>query len=332
MILFKDPWILIGIPLILPFLWWWQRRQGRPALRFPAVSLVSGLGRSWRVRLAPLPALLRLLAVVLFLTALAGPRTILEEAKYSAEGIDIMLVIDTSRSLASEDFVLNGQRHNRLEVIKDVVAGFIDGRSHDRIGIVAFAGLAYTVSPLTKDYAWLKENLRRIDFDLIEDGTAIGSALSSALIRLKDSKAKSKVIILLTDGVNNSGRVAPLEAAQAAKALGIRVYTIGAGTKGYVPYPVKGLFGKTYYQQVKTDVDEETLQAIADTTGGKFFRATDTASLRQIYQEIDRLEKTEFEETGYRQYQELFGICLVAGLLILLLEKLLTETILLRLP
>jgi len=329
---FKDPLILILVlPLIAAILFYWKRVRP-PSLRFPSHDLLKGIPRSWKVKVAPLPKALRLLAVILFVVALAGPRTVLDEEKYKAEGVDIILAMDVSRSLASEDFMLRGKRYNRLEVIKDVVKDFIDGRQNDRIGIVAFAGLAYTVSPLTKDYAWLKENLKRIEFDMIEDGTAIGSGLTSSLARLKSSQAKSKVVILLTDGVNNVGRVAPLTAAQAAKSLGIRVYTIGAGTKGVVPYPVKDFFGNTHYQQIKTDVDEETLQEIARITGAKYFRATDTAELRQVYAEIDRLEKSEFEEQGYRDYFELFPFFLAAGLALLGLEFLLSQTILLRIP
>jgi Ca-activated chloride channel homolog len=198
--------------------------------------------------------------------------------------------------------------------------------------LIAFAGVAYTACPLTADHTWLKENLKRIDFGLIEDGTAIGSALSSALLRLKQSKAKSKIVILLTDGINNSGKVMPLDAAQAAKVMGVRVYTIGAGTKGFAPYPVTDLFGNRVYQQVQIDVDEDTLREIARITGGQFYRATDTESLRRIYQEIDKLEKTKFEETGYRQYKELFVYLLLAALVVLLGEFILVHLILQRLP
>ena len=328
----KTPWVLILIPVFVPLMIWRYRKTRTPAVRFPSRDLVRRLPQSWKVRLTGLPFVLRVLTVVLFITALAGPRTVLEETKYHFEGIDIMLVLDASRSMATEDFSLLGKRYNRLEISKKVVEEFIDGRQHDRIGLVVFAGLAYTVCPLTKDYAWLKENLQRIDFDLIKDGTAIGSATSTALIRLRESKAKSKVIILLTDGVNNAGSVDPLEAAHAAQAYGVRIYTIGAGTKGYAPYPVEDMFGRTRYQKVLTDVDEDTLREMARITGGKYFRATDTASLRQIYKEIDHLEKTPFEETGYRDYKELFPYVLAAALMLLLMELLLSNTFLMRIP
>lgn len=330
--IFKDPWLLLLVPVVA-IAFFAVERWYRPArLLFPAESLWTGLKKTWKTDLAGLPRILRLLALILVVIALAGPRHLLEESQYVSEGIDIILTIDASRSLASEDFMLMGKRYNRLAVIKGVVEDFINARTNDRIGMVAFSGLAYTVSPLTKDYAWLKENLRRIDFDIIEDGTAIGSALTASVNRLKKSEAKSKIIILLTDGVNNAGSIAPLAAAQAAKAMGIRVYTIGAGTKGLVPYPVKDFMGNIHYQQIKTDVDEQSLQEIARITGGKYFRATDTASLKQIYKEIDKMEKTPTEEKGYRDYQELFPLFLGVGIAFLFLEMILSQTVLLRIP
>ncbi len=330
--LFKTPLILLLAPLAMIAVIWLNRKQQSPALRFPSAAIVSCLPKTWKNQFSRFPFYLRLLALVLFIVAFAGPRTVFEETTYKAEGIDIMLAIDASRSLAAEDFKLNGKRYNRLEVIKDVVKEFIDGRANDRIGIVAFAGLAYTVSPLTKDYTWLKANLDRIKFDLIKDGTAIGSAINSSLIRLRDSDAKSKVMILLTDGVNNSGKTDPLAAAEAAKAKGVKIYAIGAGRKGHAPYPVQNMFGQTVYRNVKTDVDEETLKKIASITNGKYFRATDTAALRKIYKEIDELEKTEIEELGYHEYQELFGYVLAFALLLILLEQVLSNTVLLKLP
>ena len=329
---FKDPLLLLLLPVVLGLVLWWKRTRTPPGLRFPSLALFAGIKPGWKQRILILPFVFRLLAIGLFIVALAGPRSVLEETEYTAEGIDIILAIDASRSLASEDFVLRGKRFNRLEVIKSVVEDFIDARTHDRIGIVAFAGLAYTVSPLTKDYEWLKANLARIDFDLIEDGTAIGSALMSSVIRLQQSEAESKVVILLTDGVNNSGRVHPVEAAKAAKALGIRVYTIGAGTSGYAPYPVKNLFGKTVYQRIKTEIDEDVLKEISRITGAQYFRATDTKSLQDVYKQIDEMEKTEFEEIGYREYHELFVYFVFAALVLLAVELLLNHTVFLRIP
>lgn len=328
----KTPWVLALILVIVPLMVWRNRKSKTPSVRFPSGHLVRHLPRSWKIRFMGSLFVLRILTVVLFLVALAGPRAVREETKYHFEGIDIMLALDASRSMATEDFSLLGKRYNRLDISKKVVEEFIDGRQHDRIGLVAFAGLAYTVCPLTKDYVWLKENLKRIEFDLIKDGTAIGSATSTALIRLRESEAKSKVIVLLTDGVNNAGTVDPVEAAHAAQAYGVRIYTIGAGTKGYAPYPVEDIFGRTRYQKVITDVDEDTLREMARVSGGKYFRATDTSSLRQIYKEIDQMEKTPFEETGYRDYQELFPYVLTAALILLGVELLLAHTVWLRVP
>ncbi|MDD5691502.1 MAG: VWA domain-containing protein, partial [Candidatus Omnitrophica bacterium] len=240
--------------------------------------------------------------------------------------------IDCSTSMLAEDFRLGGQRQNRIEVVKSVVKDFIMGRKNDRIAIVAFASRAYTVCPLTLDYGWLLDNLERVKTGLVEDGTAIGSGIATSLNRLKDAKAKSKVVILLTDGRNNTGKISPLTAAEAAKALKIKVYTIGAGSKGPVPYPVKDFFGNTVYQPVQIDIDEDTLIKIAEMTGAKYFRATDTESLRKIYKEIDSLEKTDIEESGYLEYNELFNVFLILALVFLLSDIVLSNTVLRKIP
>ncbi len=276
--------------------------------------------------------LLRFLVLFLMVFALARPRVPVEESRIQTEGIDIVLAIDVSTSMRAEDFTLRGKRANRLEVVKDVVKNFIKGRQNDRIGIVVFAARAYTASPLTLDYGWLLENLQRIKTGMIEDGTAVGLGLVCALNRLKDSEAKSKIIILLTDGRNNAGDISPSLAAETAKALGIKVYTIGAGTKGLAPYPVKDFFGNTVYQPVKIDLDEDTLMEIASKTGGRYFRATDTKSLRKIYAEIDKMEKTPIEETGYSEYRELFCVFLGVAFILLLMEEILKYTVLRKIP
>jgi Ca-activated chloride channel homolog len=329
---FKTPWVLLLIPAILVFVAAVKRRQRPAVLRFSSLEVVTGLFRTWKTRLYQFPFYLRTFSLLLFCIALAGPRSVLEKTQFKSEGIDIVLAIDASGSMAAEDFEMNGKRVNRLAVVKSVVQDFIDERRNDRIGIVAFAGQAYTVSPLTTDNAWLQANLERVNLNLMEDGTAIGSAMMSSLERLKKSNAKSKIVILLTDGMNNAGKVEPLTAAQAAKALSIKFYTIGAGTKGFVPYPVQDIWGRKFYQNVKIDMDETVLKKIADLTGGKYFRATDTESLRDIYREIDKLEKTEIEQVGYREYKELFGRFLWVGLVFLMLELILSHTFLLRLP
>jgi len=330
--LFKDLWILLFIPLVVVLILLLRRHGKQPALRFSSMDLLSGFSESWKTRLVRQRIFLRFLAIVVFIIALSGPRKVLEETQITAEGIDIVLAIDASGSMAAEDFTINGKRLNRLAVIKDVIKEFIKNRKADRIGMVAFGALAYTICPLTTDYDWLIENLNRVELGLVEDGTAIGSGIASSVARLKDSKAKSKVIILLTDGVNNAGKMDPLSAARVAQARGIKTYTIGAGSKGFVPFPMRDLWGRTVYQDVRIDLDEETLKEIARLTNGAYFRATDTESLREIYKQIDALEKTRIEQTGYKEYKELFPWFLRAGLGLLLIELILFNTVLLRIP
>jgi Ca-activated chloride channel homolog len=330
--IFKDPWVILLIPVALGILMVLRQRKRTASFRFPTTSIVRGLTTTWKIRFKEIPYILRLFVLILFLVALAGPRSVLEETIHKTEGIDIVLAIDVSGSMAAEDFTIDNRRTNRLEIVKRVVQEFINQRKNDRLGLVAFARLAYTVSPMTTDYSWLVTNLNRVELGLIQDGTAVGSAIASSTARLKNSDAKSKVIILLTDGINNAGKVDPLTAARAAQSFGIKIYTIGAGTKGYAPYPVKDIFGRKAYQQVLIDLDEEMLQQAAAITGGKYFRATDTESLRQIYKEIDSLEKTEIEEYGYREYKELFSNVLLAALMLLFTETVLTSTFFLKIP
>jgi len=329
---FKTPWILVTIPFGIAVLVFLLRRQRQPGLRFPTTAVLVSLPVTWKGRLRRLPMIMRIIVIVLFLMALSGPRRTLEHTFIQSEGIDIVLTIDTSGSMAAEDFIIANKRVNRLEVVKDVVEEFIDQRRSDRIGLIAFAGLGYTVSPMTTDYDWLKTNLKRIRLGLIKDGTAIGSAIAASLSRLTKSEAQSKIIILLTDGMNNSGKIAPLEAARAAQAMGIKIYTIGAGSEGMVPFPVTDFWGRTIYQRVQIDMDEDILREIADMTGGRYYRAMDTASLRDIYREIDQLEKTEIKQWGYKQYKELFVYLLTAALLLLILELLLSNSLWLNIP
>jgi Ca-activated chloride channel family protein len=309
-----------------------RKRERLPSVLFPSKRLYRGLQQTFKVRLSRSLIILRIAALLLIVLALSRPRSVIEETKIRTEGIDIVLAIDTSTSMLAEDFTLGRRRESRLEVVKSVVKDFISRRQSDRIGIVAFASRAYTVSPLTLDYEWLMQNLERVKTGMIEDGTAIGSGLSAALNRLKDTDAKSKVVILLTDGRNNAGRISPLTAAEAANALNIKVYTIGAGTKGLAPYPAKDIFGNKVYQSLKVDIDDETLKKIAEKTGAEYFRATDTESLKDIYKQIDELEKTEIEETGYREYRELFHLFLLPGVALLFMEIMISNTILRRVP
>ncbi|MBF0343813.1 MAG: VWA domain-containing protein [Nitrospirae bacterium] len=329
---FKDPWVLILIPILCIAILYGNRKRSLPAVRFSSVALVKDLGGTFRTWASKNLVLLRLATITLLLIGLARPLSVLEESKEHTEGIDIALAIDLSTSMLAEDFAKNGSHENRLDAVKEVVREFISARTSDRIALVEFAGVPYMASPLTADYSYLLNVLERARIGSIQDGTAIGSALAMATTRLKDTKAKSKLVILLTDGRNNMGSVSPLTAAQAAAALNIKVYAIGAGAKGPVPYPVKDPFGSIVYRPVQIDLDDELLTEIATMTGGKYFRATDFNSLKDIYKEIDKLEKTPFEEKRFYQYKELFRYFLVAAMALILLEVVLANTFLRRMP
>ncbi len=328
----QNPLFFLLIPVAVGFVYYSLRKNKAPGIRFPSERFLTIGSLTFKTLCSRYIWILRLLVFVFLALALVRFRVPIEESKIQTEGIDIILALDTSTSMLAEDFTLHGKRANRLDVVKDVVENFIQGRKNDRIGIVAFAARAYTASPLTLDYGWLLENLKRVKIGMIEDGTAIGSGLSVALKRLENTKAKSKIVILLTDGINNAGKISPSLAAEAAKALKVKVYTIGAGTKGMAPYPMKDFFGNTVYQPVKIDIDEDSLINIASKTEGKYFRATDTKSLKEIYAEIDRMEKSPIEEKGYMEYRELFPIFLTIAMALLLLEVLLKSTILRRIP
>jgi len=334
MIRLANPWalsLLIFVPLLAYLVSRFEIRM-HGSFRFSNKDLIDGLKPSLRVRLNHRIVYLRALCLVLLVLAMARPQSAIEKTRVYIEGIDIVLAVDTSTSMQAMDFEIKGRRVNRLEVVMDVVEEFIEKRPNDRIGMVAFAGNAYTVCPLTLDHNWLEKNLERVKIGMIKDGTAIGSAISASLNRLKDTESKEKIIILLTDGRNNAGRISPMIAAEAAHALGVRIYTIGAGTKGMAPFPVKDMFGKTVLRPVEIEIDEKLLREIADATGGMYFRATDTKSLGKIYDKIDELEKTPMEETGYNIYKELFGFLLIPGLILLLLEMILSNTVLRRVP
>ncbi|MFH1867789.1 MAG: VWA domain-containing protein [Candidatus Omnitrophota bacterium] len=330
--IFKDPWILLFFPFVIVAAYFLKPIYSSSAMRFSSAELLKSRKPTLKLLLAKNLIYLRAAALLLFFLALARPRIPLQETKIQTEGVDIVLAIDASGSMRAEDFTIGTKRCNRLDIVKKVVEDFIRMRKSDRIGIVAFAARAYTVCPLTLDYDWLIKNLERVEIGSIEDGTAVGSAISSSLNRLKETEAKSKIVILLTDGINNAGKISPLTAAEAAKALGIKVYTIGAGSKGEVPYPVRGPWGQTAYRKVEIEIDENMLKQIAQETGAKYFRATDTESLKSIYKEIDTLEKTPVEEIGFQEYEELFFRFLIAGLVLLLLEIILSNTILRKLP
>ncbi|RKY34485.1 MAG: aerotolerance regulator BatA, partial [Candidatus Omnitrophota bacterium] len=270
--------------------------------------------------------ILRVIGLSLLIIGLMRPQKGIEETKIQTQGIDIILALDVSGSMMAEDFVVNGKRKNRLEVVKEVVRDFVKKRANDRIGMVIFSGRAYMQCPLTLDYGVLLKFLDNLHIGMIEDGTAVGDGLATALAKLKDIKSKSKIVILLTDGVNNAGKVAPCNAAEMAKALQVKVYTIGAGSKGKVPFPAKDFFGNKVYQWAIIDLDEAVLKEIAQVTGARYFRATDTKSLRKIYEEINSLEKTKAEIKSYSEYHELFIPFVIIGLLLLSFEVILRYT------
>ncbi len=322
---FHDPWWLIAGAVSAALLWLWPR-PARPSLRMPSLEPLRELAAKSRSIWLQVPPLLRTAALICLAVALARPQRGLEASRIHREGIDIVLVLDVSGSMLAEDFELNGQRRNRVDVVKDVVKTFVDHRPNDRMALVAFAGRAYTVCPLTLDHSWLLQQLERVSVSTAEDGTAIGSGIATGLNRLRNSKAKSRVMILLTDGVNNAGNIAPDTAAQMAKSLSVKIYAIGAGSKGEVPYPMTDMFGRKVYRSVRLDVDDEGLARIAETTGGRYFRATDTASLRTIYAQIDRMETTNFEQPHYLVYRELYAWWAAGAMLLVLLELTLRGT------
>ena len=326
---FASPYYLWLLTLLVPMIGYyvWRTLQGGAAIQISSVAGVVRAPRTVRYYLRHLPFALRAAAFALLVVALARPQDVEQNVRTNAEGIDIMLAIDVSGSMLARDF-----KPDRITAAKEVAGSFIADRYGDRIGLVAFAGEAFTQSPLTTDQSTLQTLLARIRSGLIEDGTAIGNGLATAINRLRESEAKSKVIILLTDGVNNRGEIAPLTAAEIAKAQGIRVYTIGVGTEGMAPYPAIDMFGNITFVNQKVEIDEKTLTAISDMTGGKYFRATDKAKLKAIYDEINQLEKSKVEVTEHVSYHELYLAWVLAALGLLLAEFLLANLVLKRIP
>jgi Ca-activated chloride channel family protein len=329
---FVHPHFLLLL-LLLPVLAIWKGRWGRPvALRLPSTDDAIRVGARPRSKVGGLLVFLGLLAFALLIVAFARPRHGKGSSDIEASGIDIVLTLDVSGSMEALDFKLGGQPANRLEVVKNVVAKFVGQRPNDKLGMVAFAGRPYLVSPLTLDHEFLAKRLADVKMGQVEDGTAIGSAIASSVSHLRDSNAKSRIVILLTDGVNNAGAVNPLTAAEAAKAMGIKIYTIGAGTRGDAPVPVRDAFGRTRLQTMKDEIDEEVLREVASATGGQSFRATDTDSLEKIYAAINQLETTTRKLKKYQQYDELYLWFLGPGIGLLLLELILNQTRFRRLP
>ncbi len=325
---FKYPFLLylLAIAPLMVFWYWRKIKTYSPDISYSSLSIFDGVKPTLRERLVHLPFILRTLALILLIVALARPQSFSSGENVYTEGIDIAILLDISGSMLAEDF-----KPNRLDAAKEVIDEFIAGRTSDKIGLVVFAGKSFTQCPLTIDYSVLRNLLKDIESGMIEDGTAIGTAIANGVNRLKDSEGKSKIIILLTDGVNNSGEVDPITAAQIAQTFGIRIYTVGVGTKGNAPYPFKTPFG-VQYQMVPVEIDEAVLKQVAEITEGHYFRATDNKKLEDIYKEIDKMEKTRVEITSYRNAKELFYGWAGGGLLLLLLEVLLSRTFLRKLP
>lgn len=329
---FAHPWVL-ALLLLIPVLARERRRRTRDsAFLYSSLNLVRGVAALTRSRAAITLRQLRWLALGLMIVALARPRLGEGDVTVRASGIDIVVAMDFSMSMAAEDFELAGKRANRVAVAKDVLRRFIEKRPGDRIGLVAFAGRAYVAAPLTLDHGFLLERLDQLRLGVIEDGTAIGSGLSAALNRIRDLPAKSRIVILMTDGQNNAGSVPPMTAADAAQALSVKVYTIGIGTRGTAPYPQTDAFNQVRYVPMQVNIDEELLGKIAERTGGRYFRAADTTGFRRIYDEIDQLEKTEAEVKKYQQFTEVFAWFAIPALVLILLEILLGHTVWRRLP
>ncbi len=313
---------------VLPVLFYFAFRKSNVPIPFSATSAFKKSFFSFRIFFYRLLPWLRGLALILFIAALARPQKVAAEREYETSGVDIVISMDISGSMLAEDF----KPENRLAVAKQEAIKFIRGRENDRVGLVVFARKAFTQCPLTLDYDILVELTEQLRIGMIPDGTAVGMGLATAVNRLRDSQAKSKVIILITDGENNAGNIDPITAAELAKTFSIRVHTIAVGKGGLVPFPVNDpLFGKRYVQ-ANVEIDEMTLKRIADITGGLFFRARDPQSLSQIYQKIGELEKTEVKVKEYRSFEEYFHFFLIPALLLLLVEWLLARTVLMKVP
>jgi Ca-activated chloride channel homolog len=323
-----NPYYLYLLLLILPAVVWYvlRRKQRFATLQVSNSFAFKGLKPSWKDRLEHLPFILRMLAFVMVIIVLARPQSSNSFQNVSTEGIDIVITLDISSSMLAEDL-----SPNRLEAAKKVAANFIAGRPNDNIGLVLFSAESFTQCPLTTDHAVLLNLFGSIKSGMIEDGTAIGLGLANAVNRIKGSQAKSKVIILLTDGSNNRGDIDPITAAEIAKTFGIRVYTIGVGRKGKAPYPFQTAYG-IQYQNIEVDIDEQPLRQIAATTGGEYYRATNNSSLKNIYQKIDQLERTKMKVHEYSKKNEEYRVFALAALLLLLIEILLRNSVLRRLP
>lgn len=325
---FGQPWMLLLFALLPVLAWWYFTKQSRrqASILISSVDNVKQL-RSWKTMLRHLPVVCRLLCIACIIVALARPQTRNDEELVSGEGVDIVLAIDVSGSMLAQDFT-----PNRMEAAKDVAANFVSNRPTDRIGIVIFSGESFTLCPLTTDQQVLRTQIYNIQSGLLEDGTAIGSGLATSVDRLRSSKSKSKVIILLTDGENNGGQIPPLTAKELAKATGVKVYTVGVGTEGFAQTPMQTQTGAVVMQKEKVNIDEKLLTQVATETGGRYFRAKDNESLKNIYTEIDKLEKSRIEVTALKRYTEKFFPFAIAALALLLTEIVLRFTLFKKFP
>ena len=321
---FASSYFLYGL-IIIPLLIVWYIFLGRKHqayVKFSDTGFFKGMPKSWRIYARHMLFVIDICALALLIIALARPQSSSKNQKINVEGIDIVLTIDLSSSMLAQDL-----KPDRLEAAKDISAEFVKGRPEDRMGLVVFASETFTQVPLTTDHGMLLNMMKDLKCGMLEDGTAIGDGLASSVSRLKDSEAISKVVILLTDGDNNAGSIDPATAAEMAKLFGVRVYTIGVGTRGTAPYPVQTPFGGIQYQQIQVTINEPLLQQIADETGGKYYRATSNEKLEQIYEEIDQLERSKIEINEFTRIHEEFLPFVLMGLALLLLGFILKNTI-----
>ncbi|MBL7996638.1 VWA domain-containing protein [bacterium] len=325
---FADPHFFVLLILVPVILFWRKMKLAKSAVVYSNVQIIRAVKPSLRQRTQPVLHWLQILILVLLIIAMARPRTRNSQSSVTSEGIDIMMALDVSRSMLIEDM----GNLNRMDAAKDVAEQFVRGRQSDRVGLVIFAGKSFTQCPLTVDYQILTSLIRQVSIGMVEDGTAIGMGLINSINRLRESKSKSKVIILLTDGQNNRGEIDPLTAAQIAQALNIRVYTIGAGKDGLARIPVDDPFFGKQYVTAEVKIDEETLKGIAEITGGQYFRATNLKALEEIYEQIGQLEKTKIDVKTYFRYEDLYPWVLIPALFLLFLHFVLIRSIFLKLP
>lgn len=339
---FVHPWVLLGL-LVVPVLAWLRGHYGgAPAVEFSSTELLKTLGRTAESKAGNFLTSLFFVGLASLIVAMAGPQKLgRQTTQAQASGIDIMMLLDVSGSMLTEDYIMDGERTNRLAAVTSVTKKFIEGRPNDRIGFIAFASRPYLVSPLTLDHDWLLQNVDRVHIGQVEDGTAIGSAITSGLNRLRDPASKSKVLILLTDGVNNCGKVTPETAAEAAKALGVRLYAIGAGTNGTAPVPIfepntetprLDPSGKPMYIEVHVQFDEAQLKRVAEIAEGHFYRAVDMKLMEDIFDEIDKLEKLTVQYKRTQEHTDLYPLFLEVGFAMLALELVMSQTVARRLP